>query len=273
MKKHFILTRINQGIYGEAHRLYQLSEPYNDPETWMEARMEFFKKYTIPSIQNQTSKNFVWLLAVDPNTPQKHIDEIESLVTVPHELIDAPAWVWLHVPDNPELFRFKNFAPCPFLAYVRQYVGKNPGTSVITTRLDSDDMIRKNFVETVQEKWKGWKGPCVINFNKGLGLDPKANVVRVIHDRDFTNSFVSFLHTPVDPDQTTTVLSEQHHLIERLGKVVKIDEGPFWIKVCHDHNLVNTMPHGNDIDFDSVRTHFLPPIDKQAFQEGGKHFL
>lgn len=55
MFKHFVMTRFGLGIFSEE---------------WYKHRFEIFEAITMPSILNQTEKNFKWIIFVDINLPE-----------------------------------------------------------------------------------------------------------------------------------------------------------------------------------------------------------
>ena len=127
MYRHFIFTRWNL-LIGEA-------SVYNNPliknsDEWMQHRINLFEKYTLPSVLNQTCKNFKWLLSFDVSTP----DEITD--------------------------RYRGY---PFIQIIHQYPADyvrslypeklKDGDWLITSRLDNDDMIEPTYIAKIQEQY------------------------------------------------------------------------------------------------------------------------
>lgn len=118
---HFILTRFNLGIYNEGN-------PYHiqDPEAWMNHRLNLFDRYTLPGIMEQSCQNFTWVLAFDQATPRDiisrydYLDNVQICYTQPH--------TWLRsLPASSDF--------------------------LLTTRLDNDDFLLPEFVEKVQSRF------------------------------------------------------------------------------------------------------------------------
>ena len=72
----YILTRFNL-------TLWQRDKNRNNTQTaeWLEQRFRLFEQFTLPSVLNQTDKNFKWIVLFCSETPIKYksrIDEIRS---------------------------------------------------------------------------------------------------------------------------------------------------------------------------------------------------
>ena len=120
--KHYILTRYN--VY-----LYQLN-PYKvqDLQTWERSRVPLFKKY-LASLRAQTSNEFTIVLSMDSQTPDHNKSQVITLLEA-SGLEYVICW-----DDKPKAQVIKNPPAEPW---------------VITTRLDSDDTVMPEFVETIQ---------------------------------------------------------------------------------------------------------------------------
>ena len=120
MFKHYIFTRWNLLGPAQNNTIY-----YNnpDPQGWMEHRMNLFDKYTLPSVMLQTNKNFTWLLAFD--------------------LRNTSTWITDKYNEFPNIQVIGE--------YPRTWLRKQtPKGWIITSRLDNDDIILPEYIETVQ---------------------------------------------------------------------------------------------------------------------------
>jgi hypothetical protein len=104
----------------------------------------------------------------------------------------------------------------------------------ITSRLDSDDMLRPQYIEGVQRmftKERQW-----IGFDNGLVWHAKANQW---FTRKYKNSpFVSL----VEPYNTAKGVYQYPHTAANThyNYVSVDDENPGWVQVIHDSNVKNT---------------------------------
>lgn len=92
-----------------------------------------FENYCLPSVKKQTNQNFIWFVFFDINTPDSFRNKIKI------------------IEDD-----YQNFKPIfvdginmlnsTFIQYVVNH-SKDDDEFVITTRLDNDDFIHKNFIK------------------------------------------------------------------------------------------------------------------------------
>ena len=160
--QHFLLTRFNLGLYpadmNQAYCDKSGQAPARDPDKWMDDRLELFDKYCVPSVMNQSNKNFTWLVVFDPKTPSKYRERIERYRD---DGVLVPLYAESRCRDEArvvagrfrgKLLRFLHFEAA--LPAARDYITQklNPDADyVITTRLDNDDAIHSDFVRRVQD--------------------------------------------------------------------------------------------------------------------------
>lgn len=132
----FILTRFNLNLWkkdkkGEAVRTM----------SWLEHRFMLFEQYCIPSIQNQSCKEFQWIILFDSTTPERFKGRIDDYKSICPQLV--PVYV---EPENgsffPEIFKQEVIKRLP-PAY------NNEKKRVLTTYLDNDDALNVGFVEDI----------------------------------------------------------------------------------------------------------------------------
>jgi len=131
---HFVVTRLALGIYDE-ERLNKL--------------VDLFEAVTLPSLINQTSHDFIWLVSIDSNFPDPVKSRIDQLLS-PHpnfflipidvtELMNVRLacfdWVW----DQYQDFILENNLLI------------DPHDYVITSVLDADDAWHRDVVSTVNK--------------------------------------------------------------------------------------------------------------------------
>jgi hypothetical protein len=119
---HVLLTRFSAVMAPEA-------EPAG--EEWLRYRLAFFDQVTYASVVSQTTRDFQWLVLFDDRCSAEFRADIEYLA----EDVFTP--VWTH-----ETFRRDSFAE-PVAAVTH-------APYLITTRIDSDDAMAVDFMETVQ---------------------------------------------------------------------------------------------------------------------------
>ena len=106
----------------------------------LDRRMRVFKTICLPSILNQTSKRFYWVLLIDQKLNDKYREQLEDL-TKEHDFIRILEWK----PETYKLSRIDWLADAGIDTNVNH---------MITTRLDDDDALHADFTKLIQEYYK-----------------------------------------------------------------------------------------------------------------------
>ena len=83
--RHYLLSRYNVGLYGRKQNMR--SGEKIAPKKWMKNRIELFKRYCVPSIRNQSCRNFTWLIVLDPETELGDFYELRDIINGDAELL------------------------------------------------------------------------------------------------------------------------------------------------------------------------------------------
>lgn len=133
--KHFVITLFN------LRRIWITDKKNNHTgtEEWLTERFGLFDKYSYSSISQQTNKNFTWLCLFTDQTPPKYIEKIKEYEA------KCPQMVACYFSDE------------DMLDWVERLRGiiKSHMTDeqyVITTNLDTDDLIHKNMINRIDRK-------------------------------------------------------------------------------------------------------------------------
>jgi hypothetical protein len=203
---HVLVTRFNSPI-GDGQ------PPASDE--WLRARLELFRKYALPSIKGQTVKPDRWLLLCHVDSPSWFKSELGDLV----EGIGEPVWMY-RGPSGPVLSELCSPVSTPHL---------------ITTRMDNDDSVARDYIEAIQEEFRGQQMEA-INFTNGLQLRDGKLYNRI----DPSNAFISVIEN-AEGRRPATVFMETHDRLDRLAPVVQVKTHPMWVQVVHDSNIANTV--------------------------------
>lgn len=219
MFKHFLITRYNLRIPGWTAT--RNNEPIDD--NWMNHRFEIFSKYCLPSVVNQTNHDFTWLIFLNADTTEKH----RQLIT---ELILGQSNIRLvYVEEYKELLvKLKKTISSEL--HNEQYI--------ITTRLDNDDCIRKDFVQLIQNEF-AQQDKCIIDFPKGLSLEIEPKI-RLAYRRIRLNPFISLIEN-IHSFQTV-----MHYFKHRAWEKINIRTKSIknyrpWLQLVHDKNKLNSF--------------------------------
>ncbi len=195
--RHIILTRFNVRLTEEA----QIPD-----ETWLRHRIELFERFTAPSIAAQSVQPDAWIVFCAEESPDWLIGRVERVATVR---------------------RVKG-------VFARGAVGEavEAGSDpLITTRLDNDDAIARDFLETIQREAprEGF-----INLTHGLLLFRQ----KLFRRSNISNPFIS----RIERGSCSTVMAAgPHSTVVHRYDVRQVKTEPMWMRVVHDHNLINAV--------------------------------
>jgi hypothetical protein len=106
---------------------------------------------------------------------------------------------------------------------------------IITSRLDNDDILHRDFVFKVQEQFDFQKYEA-INFLKVLMINP---ITKKLHiEYAFSNHFVSLIEE-IDENNFKGCYSKQDRYWNVKGEVIQIYDKPYVIETINDKNLLN----------------------------------
>lgn len=233
---HFIITQFNL-------RNFPLSGN-NDYEKWLEwtrKRIMIFRQYCLPSVINQSSQGFRWLLFFDESTPAEFNIFVNELRSCP--------FIDICYSKGFEGFRKD---------YMNEVRKRSDGSSkwLITTRIDNDDCLHKDAVRTIQENFTE-KHKYLISLSSGyiLNLDdntlshyyyPMSPFLSLIENTELqTGGVFEKGHTAWN-DLKMKILKEI--FIEYFKKEARtsrfILKKPLWIQLFHGNNVSNSFWRG-----------------------------
>jgi hypothetical protein len=108
---------------------------------------------------------------------------------------------------------------------------------LLTTRLDSDDLVSSDFVARLQGAVAGSQPPQVFNFTNGFVIHKRS----VYLLRHASNAFTSLLE-PVT-DHPNTIFTGRHTDLADRWPIEQIDGDPGWAQLIHGGNVSN-RPRG-----------------------------
>ena len=211
--EHYILTLFN------VDRGFDKDNKRNDLK-YLEKRFEIFELVTVPSILAQISRNFTWFVFFDSGTPDEfktRVDEISKKLT---------NFFPIYVDREDQVLPFLKNNLSPKTKYL------------VTTNLDNDDALHKNFVQITQSNFRD-EQLYFINFPLGYMLRKDGLLMREFLSSPF--------HTIVEPvsDELLTCLSVPHYRLYSLFlkgvPVYQIPANPLWLQLVHDTNVVNKL--------------------------------
>lgn len=113
---HVVLTRFNIGAFNER---------------WLSYRQELFETLTLPSLDGQTERNFLWALAINPDTPPKFRERLD-------ELVESRPYLRLVEVELFEEFR------STLARWCRKEARGVGASHLLSTRIDTDDVLHRD---------------------------------------------------------------------------------------------------------------------------------
>ena len=174
--QHFILTRFNLRIWGGTA----------PDDSWLTHRLDLFERFCYPSVLGQSNQQFTWLLLFDQRTSTHFRERIARYALM----------------ENIELVFLDGFDVRAIIAAVTERVSAET-THIISTTLDNDDALGKQFVETIQAHFEQQQFTLINVLN---GLRYALAKQRVYECVLASNPFISLIEQ-VNPEQSLLTIA------------------------------------------------------------------
>ncbi len=234
MFDHFLITRFN--LRNPEWDVTKNNESLLTDD-WMEDRMKLFENFCLPSIQNQTNLNFTWLLYLDITTKDFFKNRIA-------ELIKGRSNIQVFYIDGMPLF-YKS---------IQNYISANSNSKpfLITSRIDNDDCVRKDFINEIQKKFNS-QNYQAIDIIKGysLQIEPTYMLGKKEH---LYNPFISLIEKNINPK---TVWLNNHTQWKKEKNITQIKDKRLWMSIIHEKNKVNEFDGYDNVSWHSIKNDFI----------------
>jgi hypothetical protein len=240
--RHFIITRFNlRGNEDTPSSAKMIDEAY------LAQRLELFERFCLPTVRSQTEQNFKWLVLFADETPAAVKARVAAYAA------EWPNLVPVYLPRG-------TGSVGPLV--VRPYLDASPQT-LITTRLDNDDGLARDYVAKVQ-RHVGTGERLVLQFPVGYVWHDD----RIYLDRQEHNAFTTLVEPLAhgSDGEFNTIYKGSHSDIERLGRLIDVDAEPSWLQVIHGSNLENYV-RGSRQRIDRLQRHFAVEMPASARRE------
>ncbi|WP_415918892.1 glycosyltransferase [Tateyamaria sp. SN6-1] len=209
-----------------------------DYRTWLDWRIELFRRLTVQSVRNCYDKPDRWLIMVDTRE-HDFLDELTASVTglpvtiVPYTGRDLPSSIRHTLSD---------------LGFPRR---------ILTCRLDTDDLVNTGFFKRLRSTKitsAEARAGTVISYPGGAIYDCLGDAF--YFDNYFNNPFLCYVEEVDRSEDLRTVFCAQHiDLIDQSAHVKFLRSfTPFWASTIHDKNLANqSLQNSMQISFKNKR--------------------
>lgn len=210
--QHFLLTRFN------VREVPGRTELVSDPG-WLAHRFDLFEQFCLPSVAAQTARNFLWVLFLDEATPESFRDRIQRHAR------DFPNLRALYVIEHSRAV----------VADALSSLLHDSTAYVITSRLDNDDAVSRDYIERIQQAFDRQNAE-VLNFPRGLVWHKG----RVYLHADPSNAFATLVEKRRDSG-LLTVCARPHPKLSQVAPVRQLDSRPAWLQAVHGTNRRNRV--------------------------------
>lgn len=214
MFKHYLITRFNLKKSDWKTNKNNIDVLTDE---WHKNRFELFTNFCVPTIASQSNKNFEWLVFFDTSTK----DSFRKIIKDIEKQLPNFKPIFVDGMDN-------------FLPTIKSLVSSCSSEYIITSRVDNDDCLSKNFIESVQKKFES-QHFLAIDYIKGytLQIQPKIKLGYKLHQY---NPFTSLIEINKNPK---TIWSIPHNYWKHESSILQIKNERVWASVIHQENKVN----------------------------------
>ncbi|WP_051951581.1 glycosyltransferase [Flavobacterium sp. ASV13] len=216
--KHFIATRFN---LKNADWKENKSGNLVLTDEWLEHRFNLFENYCFPSVINQSNQNFTWCIFFDIDTPQNFKEKIFALTASTSNVVP------LFIDGMRDLnVSFKN--------YIRENLN-DTDSFIITTRIDNDDIVHQDFVDTIQSLYQP-TNLTVIDLTNGyqVSIDVAKPEIRL-----YTHPFNAFISVIEAAKSFETIFAKMHYGWKTEKSIISYTKKRLWMELSHQENYVN----------------------------------
>ncbi len=215
MFQHYIITRFN--LRRTDWAITKNNEKVLS-DSWLEERFELFENFCFPSVINQSKLNFKWFVFFDINTPEKYKAKIEK-----YKLLSENFYPFFidgmdkYLPSISE--KIKEFTDTDY---------------VITSRLDNDDSLHKDYVATIQSMFNS-QDYLAVDVIDGYGMQV-GKKMRIGKMRHLYNPYISLIEKT---NQAKSVWSKGHTYWKYESEITRVVNKRLWLTIIHDKNKSN----------------------------------
>lgn len=217
---HYLITRFNVKVDGLGPEPFPASARTPD---WEATRLQLFKQYCAATVNGQSNRNFTWLLCCDTSSSPALLDAIRNAIAdgITHEIL-----LVLDFADMMQQLQLR--------------CSSTETDFVITTRLDNDDGISVNFIQTVQTNFTEAHN-TIINLLGGVHYQQDKGIFTHLR-YSAKNSFMSLIENK--SAGIKTVLAFKHLTPGADKSIINLPvRFAFWMTL-HDQNAAQRINLG-----------------------------
>ncbi|MGZ0017460.1 glycosyltransferase [Yeosuana sp. AK3] len=219
---HLLITRFNLAVTEWQEIKLDKCE---DDESWLTKRIPLFLKICLPSVVQQSCKDFKWIIFFEQGTQNSLQDVLKALE--PHSFI-FPVFVKGIEGFNRTL---------PILI---EEARPKDAFQIVSSRLDNDDALHRDFILNIQKSCSPDMDKIVLDFPEGLcvELSDSPKVSKYIFPK---NQFISLVEHINENESPEFIFSTYHNKVDLKYPIKTLPQKRQWLQVVHEDNLVNTF--------------------------------
>lgn len=218
-KIHLLITRFNLP--------FPLMQNKSEKEyhQWLLERIYLFENFTLQSYLNLDIKPDFWIILVDPTRfPEKLFQKLSKLIIEPNIII----------------LPFKKNITTSISTFIASYFVNNIPNEIWSTRLDSDDLLSKDFFNNLKNiKMPSNKSKMLITYPGGSHFEVSSKKIYFVSY--FQNPFITLCERNKNIKDFNFVYIKPHTELHNFVKNINFinSNTPMWSRVIHKNNLAN----------------------------------
>lgn len=194
--------------------------------SWLHTRFKLFSQYTFKSYKNLNTKPDQWLLLVEKDKlDNKTFTQLSDLIKG----------------EECQIIQYKSNLRVSILEYlIDTYGEKNFPEEVRTTRLDTDDLISKDFFDKINSVvLEKDTSQLLISFPGGANYDSETGLF--YYSSYPENPFITLCHKNKTPHEFKCVYDQMHTVFYKVAhkNLYMRSMAPMWCSIIHKSNLAN----------------------------------
>ena len=230
--KHFLITQFNLLQFPLGKELKKGEEWIN----WTRERIDLFKEYCLPSLDQQSCNNFTWLIYFDEQTPNEFNWIIDELKT--------RDYIKVCFSKGNDGFMKDHISDIRLLSEGAEWI--------ISSRIDNDDVFHKDAINVIQDAFRP-TDEFMVSLTSGYTLNlqtlqmghyyyPECPFISIIEKREKEGLKSIFYKSHTHWDQLK--LKVVNELFKKNKKTTFIIDQPYWIQLVHGKNVSNSEKRG-----------------------------
>ena len=233
---HIILTRFNLQ--------YELGNSIHLEPSWLEERFRLFEEYCLPSIMGQSDMHFTWIILTSDQTASAYKTRLSKYSQTYSNIVIEYCPYTEDIVGLYKRIGEKYVRDCDYL---------------LSTRIDSDDMLAPHFVQRLQSYIRSHlSAEAIITFSHGIQWFEKEAIAYAISYPQ--NHFLNFLEAR---DNIRTCLGIDHTKVEKKD-MIQLEDKSMWYEIVHGTNICNGYFPNYRYSIALPTSHFPLPIRKRA---------